>query len=366
MAEIRLNKLIKQFNIGLDTLVDFLNSKGAGIENANPNMKVSDEYLPDLHKKFGKDLELKEAAEKVDVKLTEILDKAAKRPVAREEDEYEPERVTVIKSNNLSRTVVEPQPEPVVVPEPEPEPQPEPVVVHEPVVEPEPEPVVEPEPVAEPEPEPVAEPVAEPEPQPVAEPEPEPEPQPEPAAEPEQSEPAPEPAEEPETAVPAAVETPSAPTPAEAPAPAAGTQLKVVGKIDLTQFDPKKGKKRERIKGGGSQKVDVTKVQADRAPKKDAGKPGARKQEQAAAGKGRKRGNDRFAKPVLTEAEQEEMQKEIQKQVKETYARMNETKNNFGAKHRKEKREMAAIRSQEEMEQAMAENKVLKGTTPLW
>lgn len=27
-------------------------------------------------------------------------------------------------------------------------------------------------------------------------------------------------------------------------------QLKVVGKIDLTQFDPKKGKKRERIKGG--------------------------------------------------------------------------------------------------------------------
>ena len=70
MAEIRLNKLIKQFNIGLDTLVDFLNSKGAGIVNPNPNMKVSDEYLPELHKKFGKDLELKEAAEKVDVKLT--------------------------------------------------------------------------------------------------------------------------------------------------------------------------------------------------------------------------------------------------------------------------------------------------------
>ena len=54
MAEIRLNKLIKQFNIGLDTLVDFLNSKGAGIENANPNMKVSDEYLEELHKKYEK------------------------------------------------------------------------------------------------------------------------------------------------------------------------------------------------------------------------------------------------------------------------------------------------------------------------
>ena len=41
---------------------------------------------------------------------------------------------------------------------------------------------------------------------------------------------------------------------------------------------------------------------------------------------------------------------------------MNETKGNFGAKHRKEKREIAALRSQEEIEQAMAENKVLKVT----
>lgn len=54
MAEIRLSKLIKQFCVGLDTLVDFLNTQGAGIESANPNMKVSDEYLPALHKRFGK------------------------------------------------------------------------------------------------------------------------------------------------------------------------------------------------------------------------------------------------------------------------------------------------------------------------
>ena len=120
MAEIRLSKLIKQFNIGLDTLVEFLNSKGAGIEDANPNLKVSDEFLPDLHKKFGKDLELKEAAEKVDVKLTEILDKAGKKP-EEEDDEFEPERVTVIKSNNLSR-----EPEPVAEPEPEPVAEPDP------------------------------------------------------------------------------------------------------------------------------------------------------------------------------------------------------------------------------------------------
>ena len=324
MAEIRLSKLIKQFNIGLDTLVDFLNSKGAGIEDANPNMKVSDEFLPELHKKFGKDLELKEAAEKVDVKLTEILDKASKKG-PQEEDDYEPERVTVIKSNNLSR---KPEPEPVAEPEPEPVAEPEP----EPIPEPEPEPVAEPEPETVPEPEP--EPVAEPEPEPIAEPEP--------VAEP-------EPAEEPEPVEEPVVEESPAPTPAETPSQD-GAPFKVVGKIDLSQFDPKKAKKRERIKSGGTQKVDVTKVQAEKAPKKkkEEGKPSRKK--------------DRF-KPAMTEAEQEEMQKEIQKQVKETYARMNEsTRNNFGAKHRKEKREIAAIRSQEEMEAAAAENKVLKVT----
>ncbi|MBQ7273176.1 MAG: translation initiation factor IF-2 [Bacteroidales bacterium] len=326
MAEIRLSKLIKQFNIGLDTLVDFLNSKGAGIEDANPNMKVSDEFLPELHKKFGKDLELKEAAEKVDVKLTEILDKASKKG-PQEEDDFEPERVTVIKSNNLSRKpepepVVEPEPEPVAEPEPEPIPEPEP----EPVAEPEPEPIVEPEPVVEPEHAPVDQEIA----NQVGNDEPEP------AAEP-------EPVEEP------VVEDSPAPTPAETPSKD-GAPFKVVGKIDLSQFDPKKAKKRERIKSGGTQKVDVTKVQAEKAPKKkkEEGKPSRKK--------------DRF-KPAMTEAEQEEMQKEIQKQVKETYAKMNEsTRNNFGAKHRKEKREIAAIRSQEEMEAAAAENKVLKVT----
>ena len=323
MAEIRLSKLIKQFNIGLDTLVDFLNSKGAGIDNPNPNMKVSDEYLSELHKKFGKDLELKEAAEKVDVKLTEILDKASRK--SGDEDDFEPEKVMVIKSNNLSRSV-EAEPEPVVA-EPEPEP----------VVEPEPEPVV-----VEPEPEPVA---AEPEPEPVAEAEPEPVAvEPEPVAETKAEEPQ-EPQQEQET---------PATTPAETPAAPVSPELKVLGKIDLSQFDPKKGKKRERIKAGGSQKVDVTKVQADKTPKK-----GEKKKAESAAGKGRKKG-ERF-KPALSEAEQEELQKEIQKQVKETYARMSETKS-FGAKHRKEKRELAALRSQEEMEAAAAENKVLKVT----
>ena len=142
--------------------------------------------------------------------------------------------------------------------------------------------------------------------------------------------------------------------------------LKVLGKIDLSQFEPKKGgKKRERI-AKGSQKVDVAKEgkQADNSSKKDKDKNKNAKQgqEQGKGNKKRNRGADRF-KPAMTEEEQEAMQKEIQKQVKETYARMNDNKkNNFGAKYRKEKREQAAAKTQEEMAHEMAEKKVLKVT----
>ena len=324
MAEIRLNKLIKQFNIGLGNLVEFLQSLGADVEE-NPNAKVSDEYLPELQKKFGKDLELKEQAEKVDVKLTEILEKSSRKKNEEEEDDYEPVRETIIKSNSFTDIKVKPaapapepvkEPEPPVVPEPEPEPVKEPEAPVAP--EPEPEPVKEPEaPVTETEPEPVKEPEA-----PVAE--------------------APKEEEKP-------AESDTATTPAGG--------LKIIGKVDLSQFD-KKPKKRERIKG--SQKVDVNKVSGEDAKAKKTAKTDKKAKEQAASGKGRKKG-ERF-KPAMTAEEEEEMQKEIQKQVKETYAKMNESKNNFGAKYRKEKREQAALRSQEEMEQAREENKVLKVT----
>ena len=45
MAEIRLNKLIKQFRIELDTLVDFLEENGVDVKRT-PNAKISSDYLP--------------------------------------------------------------------------------------------------------------------------------------------------------------------------------------------------------------------------------------------------------------------------------------------------------------------------------
>ena len=357
MAEIRLSKLTKQFSIGLARLVDFLNEKGADVE-MNPNAKVSDEFLPAIEAKFGEDQKLKADSEKVTIKLKEIIEMGSKKKTAHEEEEDIPEKEVVIKTNTLNtEPAVELKAEPKVeekveIPE---------VREEKPEVEEGKGPkVIDKIDLSKFEKKPVKE-------QKEDEPEVSETVQPEEKAEevPAVAETAPTPAEEPEQVQ--AAEAPKA-EPREMKVEVerlAGP--KVVDKIDLSQFDKKKKKKkRERIEKGGSQKVDVTKVDADSRPKKDkGGKPG---QPQPQLGQGKKdkksrrdRGGDKF-KP-MTEAEQEEMQKEIQKQIKETYARMNEgKKNNFGAKHRKEKREAASQRIQEEMEMQQLEQKVLKVT----
>ena len=400
MAEIRLNKLTRQFNVGLQTLVDFLNGKGANVE-MNPNAKVSDEYIPDLEKAFGGDAKAKEDSERVQIKIKEIIEKGTKK---KEDDEEEPASGTVIirgagngsfaKAEEAEAPAEEVKAEPEVKPEEEAAPakgtEPEVVPEQKPEPTPEPGPVQEPEPVMKEEIKVEEKPVIEE--KPVAEPEP--------AA---------------HVAATLAVteekpEKPSVPTPAEeahsgqakksdlkksdrAPkefnpkvdkaklkaelklqkaasssdeeeTTASTGGLKIVGKVDLSQFEPKKNKKRERIAKGGSQKVDVNKIDND-DNRKDGNKKnrqgGNNGGQQQGGGKNRRkdRNNDRF-KPAMTEAEQ----KEIQKQVKETYARMNDSKskNNFGAKHRKEKRELASQKLQEEMAQEAAEKKILKVT----
>ena len=369
MAEIRLNKLIKKYNIGLQELVAFLRKQGADLDE-NPNAKISDEYIPALDRQYSKDLALKEASEKVDIKLTEILEKSSKKQNLKKEEDEEPVMdTTIIRSSTLTgisrpepapaKTLEKAEPEPEVLETAAPE-----ETVAEPVVESEPEEKPLPEVVAEPEPEVQISP----------------EPEPAPAAEvPEAKE---------DTAVETSVETPaetdaaeeSEPRVDEAPEQKVEAQpvqetggLKVLGKIDMSQFEKKKpNKKRERI-NKGSQKVDVGKVGSDsdfskknHGQKNGNAKPGQQRQgaQQNNNGKGnnKKKGNERF-KPEMTEAEQEEMQKQIQKQVKETYAKMNDNKkNNFGAKYRKEKRELANQRAMEEMQAEAAEKKVLKVT----
>jgi len=155
MAEIRVNKIMRQYNIGLQDLVDFLRSQGADVD-ASPNARFSDEYLPAIEQQFGADLKAANEARERAIKMSDILEQSGKK-ASEAEEEDEPESVTVIRSNTLSH---KPKPEAEAVPEPTPEP--------EPVPEPEPAPAPEPEPVPEPEPEP--EPAPEPEPEPEAEP----------------------------------------------------------------------------------------------------------------------------------------------------------------------------------------------------
>lgn len=397
MAEIRLNKIIRTYNIGLQNLVDFLISKGVEVE-ANPNAKISDDLLPQIEKQFGKDLELKQASEKVDIKLNEILEKTSKKQQenAKEEEDEEPVRETVIKTTIF--TPVEQRQEAAQAPQPEVAPEPKDDALPERETAPSPEPETR---TAEEAPAKEAEPEVHQEPEPVKE---VPAKMEEKAEAVTESKPLPE-TPKVDTVVKEDVPAPTTPAagkdqhngerpdvkhekkhvpaqakpkeeqqakakpqaPEEKPSdddPTPG--LKVLGKIDLSQFEPKKGgKKRERI-AKGSQKVDVAKEgkQADNSSKKDKDKNKNAKQgqEQGKGNKKRNRGADRF-KPAMTEEEQEAMQKEIQKQVKETYARMNDNKkNNFGAKYRKEKREQAAAKTQEEMAQEMAEKKVLKVT----
>ena len=384
MAEIRLSKLTKEFNIGLQTLVDFLNEKGAGVD-MNPNAKISDSYLPAIEAKFGDEQKLKQDSEKVAIKLKEIIELGSKKKSVAE-DEEEPVKEIIIKSNSFSHEtpVQEPQESHVQKTEPAAE-ESEPAVKEKTAgsetgsvsadrPEEDKKTLVEGLKIVDKidlsrfdrkknhqekelsgntgTQEEVHVPAAS------AEPEPAPEPVPESGSEPEKKE------------EPAAEETPAR-EPREIKIEVEKLQgPKVVDKIDLSQFDKKKkNKKRERIAKGGSQKVDVTKVSSEsddfrkdkKKNKNEGGKKDNRQDNASSGGKGKKR--DRF-KPAMTEAEEEEMQKEIQKQIKETYARMNESKskNNFGAKHRREKRELASQKLQEEMEQQELEKKILKVT----
>ena len=398
MAEIRLSKIARQFNIGLGTLIDFLNGKGANITSSDPNAKISDEFMPAVEAKFGGDLAAKQDSEKVATKLKEMIDVSKKKPSS-EEDETEKE--VIIKTTSIAAT----QEKPAVAQKP----------VEAPVLEKQPEPVVEetPAPVAVAPVEAPGEKVVE---TPVVASAPVEEvtapSAPEKPAEEETQKPEREsfgpkiidkidldsigkkkPVVEEKPAEPDVPETQEtvAESPAAEPVKPVEEQPvrkepreavieveklagpKVMGKVDLSKFEtPKKKGKRERIKPGQSQKVDVTKINASNNQSKGGnggGKNGGgfgkdgRRNDSNGGGKGRNRGKDRF-KPAMTEAETEEMQKEIQKQIKETYARMNEGKgkNNFGAKHRKEKREAAADRLQEEIQQQELDKKVLKVT----
>src|SRR5437762_1228496 len=89
---IRLSKAIKEFNLSMDHIVDFLSKKGLKIES-NPNTKLTGEAYALLQKEFQSDKSAKEEAlqlslSKLKKESSVVLDaEEHKKPSARKEDD---------------------------------------------------------------------------------------------------------------------------------------------------------------------------------------------------------------------------------------------------------------------------------------
>ena len=99
MAEgtIRINKVLKDFNIGLSTLADFLKKKGY-TDELTLTSKISEDVFALVAKEFGKEQLIKEQSRKVAIKVKEITEMANSRPV----EEEEPVKEVIIKTNVLT------------------------------------------------------------------------------------------------------------------------------------------------------------------------------------------------------------------------------------------------------------------------
>jgi translation initiation factor IF-2 len=378
---VRLNKVLTELNIGLQTAVDFLKKKsslGEIRDDATTNTKISDEQYEALVQAFSGDKAVKTQAEKLFINKKK--DKKVEKPSVKVENEevsveqprqqFKPLGKIDLDALNKPKAV---QPEPVK--EVKPEPAAESPVKEEP--KPEPKPVV----VEEPKKEEVK----------VVE---TPKPQPEPKVEKVEVKEVPAQPEKVEEAQPAAPveekeiftlksETKLAP------------KVNVLGKIDLSTLNqstrPKKKTKEEKRKqreekaaqmhGGANsaQNGEKRKRERIRSGKVDI-EEAAKQQQQQQQGGGKKKnkgGNQNFQdnnnnqqggkknknknfQPRPIEANEED----VARQVKETLARLTSktSQNKKGAKYRKEKRDAVQERMSEEMAAEAAQSKVLKLT----
>ncbi|MBO6879860.1 translation initiation factor IF-2 [Winogradskyella sp.] len=99
MAQIRINKVLRELNISLDRAVDFLESKGIEIEKS-PNTKISQEVYDTLSDEFQTDATKREKAQEVSeakLKEKEKLREQREREIEEKEKE-EAAKETVVKA----------------------------------------------------------------------------------------------------------------------------------------------------------------------------------------------------------------------------------------------------------------------------
>ena len=382
--KIRLIQVAKEFNVGINTITDFLHKKGIK-SDGSPNTLVDAETYAVLEKEFGSNRSAASARnsirERISLKQTTITLEEAKK------QEREEEKEVVIKSNMISVKDELPQPKilgkidlspkPKAAPQPAPAPKQEEASAH--AQEPVPASVRE---VRTPQPEPAEAPAAKEAPavsaeakapQAVSEPEPVKEPAKEQKAQPETPAPAVS-KQEAEKETPAHEEAPK--DNIFRPATVTLTGPQVLGTMDVSGFVPGGKHKRKRLQ---KEKVDVSKAQKN--GQQGGGKqnntpgggnnnrPGGNNQDrnrggqpsnQPRPGEGRRNKNKNTPKPIVRPEVSDE---EVSKQVKDTLARLTakgaKTK---AAKYRKEKREAVAERMNEEFEREEQERSILKVT----
>ena len=361
---VRLNKVLTELNIGLQTAVDYLKNKkslGEIKDDANMNTKINDEQYNALVKEFRGDKDVKTQAGMMFPKKKEKPKKEVVPEPVMEKKEESRQTFTPLGKIDLSQIG-----KPAVKEKPAPKPETEKKAE-----------VPQPKPNTEPKSEPKPEPQPEPEPKPKSEPKPEPKPEPKEEAKPEPvSKPAPE--------TPQVQDAPAAPAAAKEPEvfklkteQKAMPNLNVVGKIDLDSLNqstrPKKKtkeerkkereekqaqmhggngekKKRERIRGG-KERVDIeAAVSQDKSQnnnnKKNKNKGGNQNFQDSNAPQsgGKNKKKNRPVKPLEVDDEA------VARQVKETLARLtSKNQNKKGAKYRREKRDAVQERISEEM-----------------
>ena len=86
---VRLNKALKEFNVGINTVAEFLQKKGMALQDATPNAKITDEQYNLLVKEFGEDMK-KHVVVKQQIqsqKEKELQEKKERQQALREEKE---------------------------------------------------------------------------------------------------------------------------------------------------------------------------------------------------------------------------------------------------------------------------------------
>ncbi len=92
---VRLNKALKELNVGINTVAEFLQKKGLALQDATPNAKITDEQYELLQKEFGEDMKQNaETKQKIqNQKVKEQQEKKERQQAAREKERQEKEKL---------------------------------------------------------------------------------------------------------------------------------------------------------------------------------------------------------------------------------------------------------------------------------